>query len=43
MDGWLTALFQSSECKLHKFFISFNLILCIGVSVISILPKIQES
>lgn len=34
---------DGSECKLHKFFISFNLILCVVVSVISILPRIQEN
>ncbi|KAK3088575.1 hypothetical protein FSP39_020772 [Pinctada imbricata] len=31
-----------SDCTLHKFFISFNLILCVGVSILAILPKIQE-
>ena len=30
------------DCKLHEFFISFNMILCIILSVISILPKVQE-
>uniref|UniRef100_A0A915BSM8 Serine incorporator 3 n=1 Tax=Parascaris univalens TaxID=6257 RepID=A0A915BSM8_PARUN len=30
------------SCHLPKFFISFNLILCIIVSAISILPRIQE-
>lgn len=30
------------ECSLHKFFISFNLVLCAAVSVVSILPPIQE-
>jgi hypothetical protein len=30
------------ECKLHEFFISFNLILCIIVSVTSVLPAVQE-
>jgi len=30
------------DCKLHEFFISFNMILCITLSVISILPKVQE-
>ncbi|XP_076037964.1 serine incorporator 1-like isoform X2 [Oratosquilla oratoria] len=30
-------------CTLHKFFISFNLILCALVSILSILPKVQES
>ncbi|XP_076456941.1 putative serine incorporator isoform X2 [Babylonia areolata] len=34
---------DSSSCKLHKFFISFNLILCVIISVIAILPKIQEA
>lgn len=29
-------------CALNKFFISFNLILCVAISVLSILPKIQE-
>ncbi|XP_020278400.1 probable serine incorporator isoform X2 [Pseudomyrmex gracilis] len=33
---------HESECKLNKFFISFNLILCIITSVISILPTVQE-
>ncbi|KAL2714279.1 putative serine incorporator isoform X1 [Vespula squamosa] len=30
------------ECSLNKFFISFNLILCIIISVISILPSVQK-
>jgi len=29
-------------CSIHKFFISFNMILCIIVSIIAILPRIQE-
>jgi len=32
----------TGECKLHEFFISFNLILCVILSVVSILPKVQE-
>lgn len=32
-----------SGCQLNQFFISFNLVLCFLVSVISILPRIQES
>ena len=32
----------SGECKLHEFFISFNMILCVALSIVSILPKIQE-
>ncbi|XP_007248380.3 serine incorporator 1 [Astyanax mexicanus] len=34
---------QSEECGLNKFFISFNMILCITASVVSILPKVQDS
>ncbi|KAM6981408.1 serine incorporator 1 [Aplochiton taeniatus] len=30
-------------CVVNKFFISFNMLLCIGASVISVLPKVQES
>ncbi|KAM3878235.1 serine incorporator 1 [Diretmus argenteus] len=30
-------------CLINKFFISFNMLLCMGASVISVLPKIQES
>lgn len=33
----------SSGCHLNKFLISFNLIMCFVISVISILPKIQEA
>lgn len=33
---------NGGECGLHKFFTSFNLILCIGITILSILPKIQE-
>ncbi|KAF5307730.1 hypothetical protein FQR65_LT06601 [Abscondita terminalis] len=33
---------KSDDCSLNKFFISFNLILCFIVSVISILPNVQE-
>lgn len=35
--------FQGGTCALPKFIISFNLILCIIVSIISILPRIQEN
>ncbi|XP_066527169.1 serine incorporator 3 isoform X2 [Hoplias malabaricus] len=34
---------RPEECSLNKFFISFNMLLCISASVISILPKIQDS
>lgn len=33
----------SESCSLHKFFISFNLILCVIISIVSIMPKVQES
>ncbi|XP_045472713.1 probable serine incorporator isoform X2 [Harmonia axyridis] len=33
---------KSGDCGLNKFFISFNLILCVIVSIISILPDVQE-
>ncbi|XP_050734628.1 serine incorporator 1-like isoform X3 [Eriocheir sinensis] len=33
----------TESCGLHKFFISFNLILCVLVSILSILPKVQDS
>jgi len=33
---------HAGQCKLHEFFISFNLILCVVLSVVSILPKVQE-
>ncbi|KAL9986902.1 hypothetical protein ACROYT_G001115 [Oculina patagonica] len=34
---------ESSGCHLNKFIISFNMIMCVVISVISILPKIQEA
>ncbi|XP_032679737.1 probable serine incorporator isoform X4 [Odontomachus brunneus] len=33
---------HESICALNKFFISFNLILCVITSIISILPSVQE-
>ncbi|XP_017784317.1 PREDICTED: probable serine incorporator isoform X3 [Nicrophorus vespilloides] len=33
---------KSDDCSLNKFFISFNLILCVIVSVVSVLPGVQE-
>jgi hypothetical protein len=33
---------HDSSCGLHKFFVSFNMILCVIVSIVSVLPKIQE-
>ncbi|XP_077517887.1 serine incorporator TMS1 isoform X2 [Amblyomma americanum] len=34
---------QAKGCTLQKFFISFNLIICVILSVVSILPKVQET
>uniref|UniRef100_A0A1W7R9K5 Putative serine incorporator n=1 Tax=Hadrurus spadix TaxID=141984 RepID=A0A1W7R9K5_9SCOR len=34
---------NSSGCHTHKFFISFNLIMCVIMSILSILPKVQEA
>ncbi|ELT97171.1 hypothetical protein CAPTEDRAFT_153908 [Capitella teleta] len=34
---------KDGSCGLHKFFISFNLILCAVVSVLAILPRVQEA
>lgn len=33
---------KSDDCSLNKFFISINLILCVIISAISILPAVQE-
>lgn len=33
---------KSGDCGLNKFFISFNMLLCIGVSVLSVWPSVQE-
>ena len=35
--------YSGPTCGLHKFFISINLIICFILSVVSILPKVQES
>ena len=32
----------TGQCKLHEFFISFNMLICLGLSVTSILPQVQE-
>lgn len=43
MFNWLIFLLQSSKCDLNKTIISITLLLGILISVLSILPKIQES
>ena len=39
--GYYTGL-HTGDCRLHEFFISFNMILCLILSVTSVLPVIQE-
>lgn len=34
---------QPDDCTEHKVFISLNLIFCIAISIVSILPKVQEA
>lgn len=34
---------RTGECKLHEFFVSINLIFCVILSVVSVIPKIQEN
>lgn len=34
---------QPDDCVEHKVFISLNLLFCIAVSVIAVLPKVQVS
>lgn len=45
--GWSNEIvcfpIQADDCSLNKFFISVNLILCVIISVVSILPKVQEN
>jgi len=39
--GYYTGI-HTGDCRLHEFFISFNMILCVIISVTSVLPVIQE-
>lgn len=34
---------HAGDCRLHEFFISFNMILCVVLSVTSVLPIVQEN
>ncbi|TPX67577.1 hypothetical protein SpCBS45565_g03714 [Spizellomyces sp. 'palustris'] len=43
LTGVMYAWFGSSSCKLNQFFISFNLILCLIVTALSVAPPIQEA
>lgn len=40
--GLLYAYFAGSDCSLNRFFISFNLALCILITLISVHPTVQE-
>ncbi|KAI9509838.1 serine incorporator/TMS membrane protein [Russula earlei] len=42
ITGVLYAYFASSGCTLNQFFISFNLVLTIVITILSILPIVQE-
>lgn len=43
LTGLLYAYFAGSGCTLNQFFISFNLALCVVITLMSIHPTIQES
>ena len=32
----------AGQCPVHEFYISFNMILCVAISIISVLPVVQE-
>ena len=42
LNDFYLSVFQGADCYLPKFVISINLILCISVSIISILPAVQD-
>lgn len=42
LTGVLYAFFAGSGCTLNRFFISFNLVLCIIITIICVHPVIQE-
>ena len=45
-DSFLLTLLtgiHAGDCRLHEFFISFNMILCVVLSVTSVLPIVQEN
>jgi len=43
MTGVLYAFFASSGCTLNRFFISFNLALCVLITILSIHPVVQDA
>ncbi|KAJ3193833.1 hypothetical protein HK101_004002 [Irineochytrium annulatum] len=42
LTGLLYAWFGGFSCQLNQFFITFNLILCVAVSILAISPPVQE-
>ena len=42
LTGILFAFFSSSGCTLNRFFISFNLVLCIIITLLCVHPTVQE-
>jgi len=43
LTGVLYGFFAGSGCTLNRFFISFNLVLCIAITIMCIHPVVQES
>ncbi|KAJ3071161.1 hypothetical protein HDU98_005737 [Podochytrium sp. JEL0797] len=42
VTGFMYAYFGPPSCRLNQFFISFNLILCVIVTLVSVAPAVQE-
>ncbi|KAH7919513.1 TMS membrane protein/tumor differentially expressed protein [Leucogyrophana mollusca] len=42
LTGVLYAFFASSGCTLNRFFISFNLVLCVIITIMCVHPTVQE-
>lgn len=42
LTGLLYAYFAGSDCSLNRFFISFNLVLCIIITILCVHPTVQE-
>ncbi|KAI9350162.1 serine incorporator/TMS membrane protein [Obelidium mucronatum] len=42
VTGFMYAWFAPSQCHLNQFFITFNLILCVLASLLSVAPAVQE-
>ncbi|KAG8950289.1 hypothetical protein FRC03_012916 [Tulasnella sp. 419] len=43
LTGIMYGFFAGSECQLNRFFISFNLVLCIIITVLSVHPTVQDA